>query len=72
VSRLLHILMLLFMLALCVYGLYCAWYMHGYIGTGHYWSNSWFWKGHATLILLLALRVIEPVMFAARQTEQPR
>lgn len=52
--------MILLALYLCGYGLYCAGHMHDYIGTGHYWSNPWFYKAHATLFAIIALRIITP------------
>jgi hypothetical protein len=39
------------------YGLYCSVHMHEYIGTGQYWSNSWFYKAHACLFGLIALSI---------------
>ena len=49
--------MALFGLFLCGYGIHCALHMHAYIGTGNYWSNPWFYKAHAVLFGVIALRV---------------
>jgi len=40
------------------YGLYCGWRMGAFIGTGHYWSNPWFYKGHACLFAMIALKIL--------------
>ncbi len=53
-----RILLLLTCMGICVYGLYC--HMHTFIGTGHYWSNVWFYKAHACLFAAIALRIITP------------
>lgn len=45
-------------IALCVYGLYCGYRMYAFIGTGHYWSNPWFYKGHACLFAAIGLRIL--------------
>lgn len=44
-----RIVLLLMAISLCCYGLYCAYHMHAFIGSGHYWSNPWFYKAHASL-----------------------
>ena len=44
-------------LFLCGYGVFCVVHMHAYIGTGHYWSNPWFYKAHAVLFAVIALRI---------------
>lgn len=58
--RLLRFLLLLTCLGLSIYGLYCALHMRAYIGTGYYWSNPWFYKGHACLFAIIVLRIITP------------
>jgi len=55
--RALHVLMALLGLFLCGYGIHCAIHMHQYIGTGHYWSNPWFYKGHAALFGVIAIHI---------------
>jgi hypothetical protein len=55
--RTLHLLMALLGLFLCGYGIHCVVHMHEYAGTGHYWSNPWFYKGHAALFSVIALKI---------------
>ena len=55
--RTLHAFMALLGLFLCGYGVFCVVHMHAYIGTGHYWSNPWFYKAHAVLFAVIALRI---------------
>ena len=52
--RVLHGALVLLGLFLCGYGLHCAMHMHDYIGSGHYWSNPWFYKAHAALFGVVA------------------
>jgi hypothetical protein len=56
-SGLLRRVMALAGLGLCAYGIYCTLHMALYIGTGQYWSNSWFYKANAALFGLIALRI---------------
>ena len=55
--RTLHVLMALLGLFLCGYGIHCVIHMGAYRGTGHYWSNVWFYKAHAVLFAVVALRI---------------
>jgi hypothetical protein len=52
--KILHAALALLGIFLCGYGIHCAQHMHEYIGTGHYFSNVWFWKGHAALAGVIA------------------
>jgi hypothetical protein len=45
-------------LGIAIYGIYCGYHMASYIGTDEYWSNPWFFKGHACLFGLIALRCL--------------
>jgi hypothetical protein len=53
----LYVLMVLLGLFLCGYGIHCVLHMHQYIGTGHYWSNPWFYKAHAALFGVIAVKL---------------
>jgi len=55
--RLLRTIMALVGLGLCVYGLHCTFHMWGYVGTGQYWSNPWFYKAHAALFGVIILSI---------------
>lgn len=44
-------------LGVCVYALICAKHMYGYIGTGQYWSNPWFFKAHACIFAMFAISI---------------
>jgi hypothetical protein len=57
-GRLRYALMLLISLSLATYGLYCWVHMRAFIGTGHYWSNVWFYKSHACLFAMISLRLL--------------
>jgi hypothetical protein len=50
-----HVAIVIAGVVVCAEGLRCAYHMHSYIGTGQYWSNPWFYKGHACLLGLIAL-----------------
>jgi hypothetical protein len=47
-------------LALGGYALYCWWHLRAYVGTGHYWTNQWFYKSHACLIVLIIINLFIP------------
>jgi hypothetical protein len=47
---------------LCGYGIHCAAHMHDYIGTGHYFTNPWFWKGNATLAAVIATSLLMAIV----------
>lgn len=53
-------------IGLCLYGLYCAFRMDEFIGTGHYWSNPWFYKAHAALFAVIVLRILAPAPAASK------
>lgn len=55
-----RLLCLLTCLGLCIYGLHCATKMSAFIGTGHYWSNPWFYKANAAFFAVIALRALTP------------
>ena len=59
-SHIFRLLRLLISLGLAIYGLICSFHMGTFIGTGHYWSNPWFYKGHACLFAAIAMRIITP------------
>lgn len=56
--KLLRFLFALTGLGVCAYALYCAWHMFSYIGTGHYWTNAWFWKAHLLLPVMFIIRAL--------------
>jgi hypothetical protein len=65
-----RVVLLLIGLALCGYGLYCWTHMGVYVGTGHYWSNPWFYKAHACLFGVIAIRCLTGRVGAASAKEQ--
>lgn len=47
-------------IAVFCYAMICFKHMSSHIGTGHYWSNVWFWRGHACVVIMALLRLLVP------------
>jgi hypothetical protein len=65
-----RILLFLTGLGLALYGLHCAIHMKAFIGSGHYWSNPWFYKAHASLFALIILRLLTPLSKREQRIEE--
>lgn len=49
-------------LAWCVFGIYSLVRCGYYAGTPEYWTNSWFWKGHLSLVPIVLCSSIQKAL----------